>query len=595
MSANYVPSAQELVRLAPEMLLTVAGTLLMVLEPLCRGKRKLGILALLALLLALGLALAAAAEPGAAFSNMLVVDSFATFFRVLVLVAGLLVVLLSMDYLSLEGHESGEYYALILFSIVGQSIMVSSNDLIMIFVGLECSSIACYVLAGYLRDDRRNNESALKYFLLGSFATAFFLYGVAWMFGLARSTNLSAIRQTLLDPAVQPNLVVVGAASALLFVGLAFKVSAAPFQMWAPDVYQGAPAPVTAFMSVGPKAAAFAVFLRVLMTAFEPVKDRWEPLLWLSALSTMVIGNFAALRQTNIKRLLGYSSIAHAGYIMVALAAHSEIGTSAAMFYLAAYGFMNIGAFAIITYVARQGETKVAIEDFAGLGVRSPALSAMLTIFLLSLTGIPLTGGFFGKFYIFKAALDSHLVWLAVLGMLNSAGGGVLLSARGRGDVHASPRRRQRNAAGSGLGAATGRRRGGRGPPSPWALFHRWCSTTPARRPPCCADARLSMVRRFACLRLSGLFADAVCGTARIRGSGGPPFRGSPSRGVAPDGQAKDSRQTRELPGGPLWASGAGSGGREADPGRQSGVDETAHLLVASNRNVGRARAGKDA
>lgn len=241
------------------------------------------------------------------------------------------------------------------------------------------------------------------------------------MFGLARSTNLSAIRQTLLDPAVQPNLVVVGAASALLFVGLAFKVSAAPFQMWAPDVYQGAPAPVTAFMSVGPKAAAFAVFLRVLMTAFEPVKDRWEPLLWLSALSTMVIGNFAALRQTNIKRLLGYSSIAHAGYIMVALAAHSEIGTSAAMFYLAAYGFMNIGAFAIITYVARQGETKVAIEDFAGLGVRSPALSAMLTIFLLSLTGIPLTGGFFGKFYIFKAALDSHLVWLAVLGMLNSA------------------------------------------------------------------------------------------------------------------------------------------------------------------------------
>ena len=421
MPANFVPTAQEFLRLAPETLLTVAGTLLMVAEPLSAGKRKLGVFALISLLAAIVLSAVAAADPGPAFSGLLVVDAYSTFFRILVFAAGVLAVLLSMNYLAEEGHESGEFYALILFSLVGQSIMATSNELIMIFIGLECSSIASYVLAGYLRDDKRGNESALKYFLLGSFATAFFLYGVSWAFGLAHTTNLSEIRRLVLDPASHVNLTLLGAASALMFVGLAFKVSAAPFQMWAPDVYQGAPAPVTAFMSVGPKAAAFAVFLRILMTVFEPLKDQWQPLLWLSALATMIIGNFAALRQTNIKRLLGYSSIAHAGYTMVALTAHSQIGTAAALFYLASYACMNIGAFAVITYVARKGELKVAIDDFAGLGQRNPVVATMMTIFLLSLTGIPLTAGFFGKFYIFKAALDSQLVWLAVLGMLNSA------------------------------------------------------------------------------------------------------------------------------------------------------------------------------
>jgi NADH-quinone oxidoreductase subunit N len=291
----------------------------------------------------------------------------------------------------------------------------------MIFIGLEISSIATYVLAGYLRDDKRNNEAALKYFLLGSFATAFLLYGIAWIYGTCGSTNLSIVRAWLANSGVEHNVVLVGTAAALTFVGFAFKVSAAPFHVWAPDVYQGASAPVTLFMSAGPKAAAFAVFMRVFMTAFDPISSRWEPFVWSSALLTMVVGNFAALMQTNIKRLLAYSSIAHAGYIMVAIAAHSRIGIAAAMFYLAAYALMNIGAFAIITHFSRNGEKYVSVEDLSGLGWKQPVTAALFTVFLLSLIGVPLTAGFFGKFYIFKAALDADLIWLAVLGLLNSA------------------------------------------------------------------------------------------------------------------------------------------------------------------------------
>jgi NADH-quinone oxidoreductase subunit N len=299
--------------------------------------------------------------------------------------------------------------------------MASANDLIMIFIGLEISSIASYVLAGYLRDDRRNNEAALKYFLLGSFATAFLLYGIAWVYGTTGTTNLSEVRLALMTPEIAPSMVLIGTAAALMFIGLAFKVSAAPFQVWAPDVYQGASAPVSAFLSTGPKAAAFAVLLRVYVTAFGPIANRWEPFVWGSAIATMVIGNFGALTQTNIKRLLAYSSIAHAGYVLVAIAAHSEIGTAAAMFYLAAYALMQIGSFAVVSYFARQGEKYVNVEDLAGLGWRQPMVAAMMTIFLLSLIGVPLTGGFFGKFYIFRAALDSNLVWLTVIGLLNSA------------------------------------------------------------------------------------------------------------------------------------------------------------------------------
>ena len=423
MPADFLPKTTDLIRFLPEIILTVMGTLLMVLDGFA-GRRWSGVygnVSLVALAGALAAAVYASGVPGPAFSGMLMADGFATFFRVLVIGVGILVVLASFRYLHREGVETGEYHALILFSVVGQCVMVTANELIMIFIGLEISSIATYILAGYLREDRRGNEASLKYFLLGSFATAFLLYGIAWIYGLTGSTNLAAIRGVLSSRELAPSGMLVGFSAALMFVGLGFKVSGAPFQIWAPDVYQGAPAPVTAFMSAGPKAAAFAVFLRIFMTAFEPIGTGWEPLVWLSALLSMTIGNFAALTQSNIKRLLAYSSIAHAGYVLVALAARSETGTAAAMFYLAAYALMNVGAFAVVAHLAGKGERFVSIDDFAGLADAQPATAALLAIFLLSLIGVPLTGGFFGKFYIFKAALQSNLMWLTVLGLLNSA------------------------------------------------------------------------------------------------------------------------------------------------------------------------------
>jgi NADH-quinone oxidoreductase subunit N len=412
-----------MIRFLPETILISAGTLLMLLEAVLSRKwqRSFGHISLVALAAAMAAALYAYDSPGPAFSGMLVVDGFSTFFRVLVTGVGILTVLASYRYLAREGAETGEYHALLLFSISGQCVMATANELIMIFIGLEISSIASYVMAGYLRDDKRNNEAALKYFLLGSFATAFFLYGVALIYGMTGSTNLAAIRGLITSGQGSPSSALLGVSAALMFVGLAFKVSGAPFQIWAPDVYQGAPAPVSAFLSAGPKAAAFAVFLRIFMTAFEPIGANWEPLVWLSALLSMTIGNFAALTQSNVKRMLAYSSIAHAGYVLVAVTARSQPGTAAAMFYLAAYALMNIGAFAVVVHLSGKGERFLNIEDFAGLAERQPVTAALLSIFLLSLIGVPLTGGFFGKFYIFKAALESHLVWLSVLGLLNSA------------------------------------------------------------------------------------------------------------------------------------------------------------------------------
>jgi NADH-quinone oxidoreductase subunit N len=419
--SNFV-NAADMIRILPEIILTIGGTLLMVLDPMVkrRSSSLFGTVSLLVLIAALFGTVAAYAQAGPAFSGMLIVDGFATFFRFLVIVVGILTVLPSYRFLARQDAETGEYHALLLYSIAGQCLMAAANDLIIIFIGLEISSIASYVLAGYLRDDKRANEAALKYFLLGSFATGFFLYGVALVYGATATVNLSMARAAITG-ANPPSPVFVGVAAALMFVGLGFKVSASPFQMWAPDVYQGAPTPVTAFLSAGPKAAAFAIFLRIFMTAFEPIGNGWEPLVWISALLSMTIGNFAALLQTNVKRLLAYSSIAHAGYVLVALTARSEVGTAAAMFYLAAYALMNIGAFAVVSHLSGKGERYQNLDDFAGLGQKQPFAAAMLAIFLLSLIGVPLTGGFFGKFYIFKAALESHLVWLTVLGLLNSA------------------------------------------------------------------------------------------------------------------------------------------------------------------------------
>lgn len=424
MPVNAYPGATDLLRFLPETLLILAGTLIMVLDPLVKRRSSplFGHLTLLTLIAGIAVAIAGASNPGPAFGGMLMVDGFATFFRVLVMGVGILIVLPSYPFLARQDGETGAFHALLLFSISGQCLMASASDLIIIFIGLEISSISSYVLAGFFRDDKRSNEAALKYFLLGSFATAFFLYGVALIYGATGTINLDAVRRSIGPLRADPPVMIV-AAAALMFVGLGFKVSASPFQMWAPDVYQGAPTPVSAFLSAGPKAAGFAIFLRIFLTAFGPIGAHWEPLVWGASLLSMTVGNFAALTQTNFKRMLAYSSIAHAGYVLVALAARSEIGTAAVMFYLAGYAFMNVGAFAVVSHLSGKGEKHQNVEDLAGLGKTQPFTAAMFTIYLLSLIGVPLTAGFFGKFYIFKAALESHLVWLTVLGLLNSAVG----------------------------------------------------------------------------------------------------------------------------------------------------------------------------
>ena len=346
---------------------------------------------------------------------MVQVDTFSVFFHFLVTAVTAVVILTSYEYMAVQRIRAGEYYGLILFGAVGMSLMSSAIELVLIFIALEISSISTYILAGFRRRAAISSESSLKYFLLGSFATAFFLYGVALMFGATGSTSIVPISQALRSGAV-PMLAYVGIA--LMFVGLGFKVAAAPFHVWTPDVYEGAPAPVVGFMSTAPKAAVFAVLLRIMFEAHAP---GWLWLIWVTAALSMTIGNLGALVQSNVKRLLAYSSIAHAGYLLVAFAALPANGIPAAMFYTASYAAMNVGAFAVIGHFAGAGERYVTLEDYSGLGRRSPLLAATLTIFLLSLIGIPITGGFFAKFYVFSAALQANLVGLVIIGVLNSA------------------------------------------------------------------------------------------------------------------------------------------------------------------------------
>src|SRR5882724_3259667 len=317
--------------------------------------------------------------------------------------------------MAVQQIRAGEYYGLILFGAVGMCLMSSAMELVLIFIALEISSISTYILVGFRRRAAISSEASLKYFLLGSFATAFFLYGVALMFGATGSTSITIISQILRSGQI-PVLAYVGVA--LMFVGLAFKVAAAPFHVWTPDVYEGAPAPVVGFMSTAPKAAVFAVLLRIIFEVHAP-GGFW--LVWVAAALSMTLGNIAALVQDNVKRLLAYSSIAHAGYLLVAFAALPNNGIPAAMFYTASYAAMNVGAFAVVGHFAGAGERYVTLEDYSGLGRRSPLLAAILTMFLLSLIGIPITGGFFAKFYVFSAALQADRVGLTIIGVLNSA------------------------------------------------------------------------------------------------------------------------------------------------------------------------------
>jgi NADH-quinone oxidoreductase subunit N len=415
-----LPLSADYVRILPEIVLCVFGMLVMLLEPLVedqKSQKLLGLLALLGSVGAIGATWFMAQSPGLAFWNMVQVDGFSVFFHVLVIAIAAAVILTSYEYMAVQQIRAGEYYALILFGVAGMALMSSAIELVLIFIALEISSISSYVLIGFRRRDASSAESSLKYFLLGSFATAFFLYGVALMFGATGSTNIDLISRTLQRGPI-PLLAFV--AVAFMFVGLGFKVAAAPFHVWTPDVYEGAPAPIVGFMSTAPKAAAFAVLLRVIFVINVPGR-LW--LIWVSAALSMTLGNVSALVQNNVKRLLAYSSIAHAGYLLVAFAAAPGLGTSAAMFYTAAYAAMNVGAFAVVSHFANAGERYVTLEDYEGLGRSSPLLAATLTIFLLSLIGIPMTGGFFAKFYVFSAAIKANLIWLTIIGVLNSGVG----------------------------------------------------------------------------------------------------------------------------------------------------------------------------
>ncbi len=413
--------SSNILALLPEIILTITGVIIMLAEPCLRpgnNRKSLGWIAIAGTIASLGAAwYQIPLGTVHAFSNTIQVDAFSILFHFVIGAVVLVTLLGSLDYFHGNASHAGEYFALICFGATGMMLMSSSVELLMVFIGLEISSISTYIMCGFRKGQATGSESAVKYFLLGSFATAFFLYGVALAFGATGSTNLYSIAHGL-ETTATPKLAFL--ALAMILIGLGFKVSAAPFHVWTPDVYQGAPAPVVGLMSTAPKAAAFAVLLRVTFTGFPHMQHRWSALMWILAALSMTVGNLGALLQRDVKRMLAYSSIAHAGYLLVAFTALPYDGIAAACFYTATYAAMNVGAFAVITQVAGYEERARTIDDFTGLGSKRPWLAALLAFFLLSLIGIPFTGGFFGKFYVFTAAIHGNNVWLAVIGLLNS-------------------------------------------------------------------------------------------------------------------------------------------------------------------------------
>ncbi|MBT1072358.1 NADH-quinone oxidoreductase subunit N [Pelotalea chapellei] len=355
------------------------------------------------------------------FSGAVVQDNFATFFKMIFLLAAGLAILIADQYMEREDCNHGELYPLILFTVVGMMLMAAGTDLMTIFLGLEVMSVSLYVLAGFNRANTKSNEAGLKYFLLGAFSTGFLLYGMALTYGATGSTRISVIATQAGQMGMSSGNILFLAGMLLILTGFCFKIAVVPFHMWTPDVYEGAPTPMTAFMSAGPKAAGFAAALRLLLIAFPTLQADWSQLLWVLAVLTMTVGNITALRQDNIKRILAYSSIAHAGYALVGMAAGNSTGTAGILFYMLSYTFMNIGAFAVIILVGKKGESNGNVQDFAGLGFKHPMLAVAMTIFLFSLSGMPPTAGFIGKFYLFSGAIQKGYIWLAVIGVLNSA------------------------------------------------------------------------------------------------------------------------------------------------------------------------------
>jgi len=408
-------------RILPEIILTIAGLLVMLIDAsLAAGvtRRPLGWVAAFGTTVALWASLwQLSLGTGTGFFNAVETSPFTVFFHVLICGIVLVSILLALDTLPENSHHQGEYYALILFGAVGMCLLTSAVELLVVFIALEISSIATYILAGYRKRSAQGPESAIKYFLLGSFATAFLLYGIALIFGATGTTQIYEIAQRV--PGAQNHALVVMALM-LMMVGMLFKVSAAPFHVWTPDVYEGAPSPVVALMSTAPKAAMFALLLRVTYEMLPGLRSVWAPLLWAVAVASMTIGNLAALRQQNVKRMLAYSSIAHAGYLLAAFAGLGPSGIAAAAFYTAAYAAMNVGVFAVVTLASGYDDQLPLIRDFRGLLYRSPLLGILLIFFLISLVGIPFTGGFFGKFYAFSAAVSGGAIALAIIGLLNS-------------------------------------------------------------------------------------------------------------------------------------------------------------------------------
>ncbi len=371
-----------------------------------------------------GLAGAAAAavllwDRNTASFGVIVADNFGLFVTLVLVAVGVLTIMFSSSVVGRDGLPAGDYYALVLFAIAGMIMMATANDLLVIFLALEILSIAVYVLTGIRRDDPRATEAAFKYFLLGAFSSAFFLYGIAFTYGLSGSTRLDRVGAYLAAQALSDNpLILVGLG--FLLVGFAFKISAVPFHMWTPDAYEGAPAIVTGFMSTGVKAAAFAAFARVFLSAFEPFSGEWAPVVWLLAAATMILGTSVGVAQSNLKRMLAYSSIAHGGYLLVGLVAANDVGKAAILFYLAAYAVTNLAAFGVIALLGTRDAANDELRDYAGLWQTRPALAALMTVCLLSLGGLPPTMGFIGKWYIFSAAVSAGYYGLAIIGVLTS-------------------------------------------------------------------------------------------------------------------------------------------------------------------------------
>src|SRR5215203_4540263 len=403
----------------PEIVLTAGALVLLVVDVLLpKGSRALTWVTM-GVLLATALSLVPFRHTDVEVSNGLIaVDQFALFFKVIFLIAAAMTVLMSVRYLAIEGASPGEYYFLILCSTLGMMIMAGAIDLITSFIGLETMAVSFYILAGFIKPNQRSNEAAVKYFLLGAFSLGILLYGMSLLYGLSGSTNMRAMAAVF---AGQGRNLLLVLAVILVVSGMAFKIAAVPFHMWAPDVYEGAPTPITAFLSVGSKAASFAMLLRIFMVAVPSMNADWRLLFEVLAIVTMTIGNLAALTQTNLKRMLAYSSIAHAGYLLIGVVAYTPRGIAAMLIYLLIYAFMQLGAFAIIIMMRRSDVVGDDLKDLSGLHFRHPFAAFAMLLFMLSLGGVPPTAGFMGKFWLFSAAIEAGYVWLAVIGVLNSA------------------------------------------------------------------------------------------------------------------------------------------------------------------------------